>query len=320
MIKTKAIKKIFITTLITFILFIVYLIPTIEADNENILRTNLSIEHVNGIGTHHIYLMNEENLLVRSKILLDDEKEEQITTILEHLTVGKKTIFPIELRSVIPKNTKILNVEQKDNTVTINFSKEILLIEKELERQLIEAIVFSITELDGINEVIIYVENEVLKELPNSKELLPSVLTRDIGINRKVNITSRNDITKVVIYYIEDIGNSRHYVPVTRYLNDEREKIKVIITELTSSYIHESNLMSFFHQNVELINYEERDNILLLNFNEYLFNAEQEITEEVIGCLAHSVFSNYKHIDHIFIEVNEKQEKQISLSDFMSWK
>ena len=58
------------------------------------------------------------------------------------------------------------------------------------------------------------------------------VLNKNIGINNEFLFNSRYDISRVVIYYVDKIDNKTYFVPVTKYLNDTREKIEIIIDEL----------------------------------------------------------------------------------------
>ena len=70
MLKTKAIRKIFTTTLTMFIILTVFTIPT-TTKNKNILRTNLEIEDVTNLSTDKIYLLNSSNLLVRTEVFIE---------------------------------------------------------------------------------------------------------------------------------------------------------------------------------------------------------------------------------------------------------
>ena len=56
MLKKKALRKIFITTLTAFVLLVTYSIPNLSKDNT--LKTNLEIEYITGIGTNYIYLLD----------------------------------------------------------------------------------------------------------------------------------------------------------------------------------------------------------------------------------------------------------------------
>lgn len=310
MLKSKAIRKIFVTTLSLFILLIVYSLPTLEEPYT--LKTNLEIENTTGLYTNNLYLLNSDGYLVKSKIFLDSsDLEGKIKNILNELTVQEENHFPKGLYPYIPKKTKVLNVLCGERQVTIDFSSEFLDMKVNREKQIISGIVYSILDLGEVDEVIILVEGEVLKEYPNTHEKLDSPLTKDIGINKEYNLTSRNDISKVVVYYLSEIDDNLYYVPVTKYVNDNRDKIKIIIDELATSYIYESNLMSFLHSNVQLLDYYEQENVLFLNFNDYLFDSDDKILEEVLYSIAYSVFDNYD-VSMVMFEVNNQYVNQIS--------
>jgi spore germination protein GerM len=310
MLKSRAIRKIFITTLSLFIFLVVYSLPTL--DNSYVLKTNLEIESTTGLATDNIYLLNDDGYLVKSRVLLEGTTlEDRIVEVLDQLTVRDENHFPKGLFPYIPKGTKVLNILHGEGKVTVDFSHEFLNMDVYTEKQIISGVVFSILDLGDVEEVIILVEGEVLREYPNTKEDLSSPLTKNIGINQEYNLTSRDDISKVVIYYLSRINDEMYYVPVTKYLNDSRDKIKIIIDELSTSYIYEPNLMSFLHSQVELLDYYEQENVLFLNFNKFLFDSDDKVLEEVLYSISYSVFDNYD-VSMVMFEVNDQYVGQVS--------
>lgn len=298
MLKRKLIRKIFITTLTAFILLVVYSIPNLM-ENENAIKTNLEVEYITGIGTNNIYLLDKNNLLVKTNILLDKkDKIEQIKLLIKNLIEDNSNKFPEGLKATIPSNTKVIDVFYDEGYVTINFNRKLLNINNELKDRMIESIVFSIMDLGNIKGIIIEVEEQIMKDYNK-------VLDKSIGINKKYNIKSRNNINKVVVYYLEEIDNSKYYVPVTKFLNDDRDKIKIIVDELTTSYIYEPNLMSFFNSNTKLLNHEEQENVMIINFNNAIFDTDNKVIEEVKYTLAYSVFDNYD-VNQVLIQVDGK--------------
>ncbi len=313
MLRTRAIRKIFITTLSMFIILAVFSLPTFK--KEEVLKVNLEVEENNTLKTSSIYLLNDDNYLVKSKAFIDGGKlEDKIRQILSNLIVKKSSTLPTGLRATIPKNTAIKEIIINKGIVSINFSKEILNVSEKTEKQMVTSIVYSLLELKELEGVIVLVEGNSLLEYPNSKERLPAVLDKKLGINNNYLLTSRKDISKVVVYYLEDINNTLYYVPVTKYVNDSKERIEIIIDELTTSYIYDANLMSFLDSKVELLNYYEENDVLFLNFNDYLYNSSDKVLEEVIYSIAYSVFDNY-NVNMVMFEVNEKQVKYISRED-----
>ncbi len=313
MLRTKALRKIFLTTLTLFVLLTVFTIT--NSKTENVLKTNLEIEDIAGFKTDVIYLLNDKGLLVKTKILLEGNTvEEKINKLLLNLTDGSSNSFPEGLKKLIPKGTVVNNVMVGNNLVTVDFSKELLKVSSDMEKPMVTAIVYSIMELGNYEGVSILVDGKVLDKYPNSLEEIPSVINKSIGINKNFSITSYNNITKVVIYYLENIDNNLYYVPVTKYVNDERDKIKIIVEELASSYIYESNLMSFLNSNVRLLDYKEDNDIMYLNFNDYLFDGNDKILEEVLYSLAYSVFDNY-NVSMVSFMVNGQRINYVDRED-----
>ena len=308
----KALRKIFVTTMSIFIIMTIYLIP----QTEKTLETNLEFEYITNLANSSIYLLDENNLLVKTKILLDNEdKTKDIEDIITNLTISDNNIFPDNLYGIIPKNTKLNDIVIEEDIVKLDFSKEFLNIETTKSEQLIESIIYSLTELDNINKVIITVENKELSTYPNSNKTLNMPIDRSIGINNKYTYNSLNNIVKVVIYYQELINNDTYYVPVTKYLNNDKDKIDIIVEELTTSYIYEDNLRSILNENVKLTDKELNDDLLILNFNNAILDGGK-LKEEVVYLLSYSVFANYD-INTISFRVANKEIETITRSSLL---
>ncbi len=305
MIKTKAIRKMLITTMSLFLVLTVFSLSFLN--DEKALRVNMEIVHNNSVNTSDIYLLGENGYLIRKSILLDkDTVRENTLKILDELTESDTTKFSNGFRGVIPKECSVLDVIVGSNLVTLNFSKEFLNVLEEHEKKMIESVVFSVLDYTKLDGVVILVEGELLTEYPNSKEKLDKVLTKNIGINKQYNIKSRDNLLSVVLYYVVDIDGDNYYVPVTKYLNDTKEKINIIVEELVNDNINDAGLMSFLNNKVELIEYAEANNVMVLNFNEYLFDYNNFVLDEVLYSISYSVFENYD-VNMVMFEVNGEE-------------
>ena len=309
MIKTKAIRKIFTTTLSMFIILCVFSLMTINLDNT--LKVNLEIDDISGIGNGYVYLLSKNDYLVRKNIYLDsDDNVLNIKKALGYLIESDNNKYSNELMGVIPKGTKINEVICGDDLVTVDFSKEILNVSVNHEKHMISSIVYTIMDLVDVKGVSILVDGEVLRSYPNTGEVFGSVLNKSIGINNRYDITSRKDINRVILYYVDLIDEDIYYVPVTKYINDDREKVKIIIEELKSSYLSEVNLMSFLNSNVNLIDYNVENEIFFLNFDDYLFDNNDKILEEVMYTISYSIFDNYD-VNMVMFLVNGEEVNHI---------
>ena len=294
MLKKKAMKKIFTTTLTMFIILTIFTIPN-STKRPKVLRTNLEIEDITNLNTDSIYLLNKDNYLVKTEVFIDSSKlEEKIEKIIEYLTMNNNKI-PIGLNGYIPKDTKLIDYLIHDKDLTLNFTKELL--SSDQEELVITGIVYSLLEQEKIKTVSIKVENTIMKEY--------QLLNKSIGINKEYLYSSKKDLKKIVLYYMDDTNS--YYVPVTKYLNDDREKIEIIIDELKNT---EDNLISLENIHTELLNYHEEANSFILNFNDYLLDKNEDAQEKLLNTIAYSVFDNYD-VNMVLFECNNKKIKQI---------
>ncbi|HHW69013.1 MAG TPA: GerMN domain-containing protein [Tenericutes bacterium] len=317
MLKRITFKKIIVTTAVIFALLLIYLIPGVKDDE---LEFNQELEYVDtNITKSSIYLLDSKNNLAYTNIIVSSDKkqiEKRAKEILEILIMdgSGESKIPSGFRSILPSDTKILSINYDNKLMKVNFSKEILEINKNLEEKMIEAIVFSLTSIDDIDKVIIYVEGEILTKLPKTGLNLPSTLDRSYGINKHYDISSRNNINNTTIYYIDKHNNDIYYVPVTKYTNDTREKISIIIDELSTSYTYNTGLMSYLNANTKLLAVEKEENKLKLFFNNYIFEDfdNKNILEEVINTISYSIYDNYNIDEVIFIVDNQEIYKSVS--------
>lgn len=311
MLKKMSIKKIFISFSALFTLLLVYLVPT---DNiKEIEPVHEEIEYKEeGIARSVVYLLDSYSYLGLTEVVVNsniniEAKCKDLIQVLIQGGEGEDKI-PNGFRSILPSDTKINSLSFEDGLVKINFSKELLNISAELEERMIEAIVYTLTSIEEVKKVIIYVDGDILSKLPQTGKNLPSTLDRTFGINKEYNITSMNGIEDVTVYYINKYNENYYYVPVTKYVNDDREKIKIIISELSSSPIYNNNLMSFLNYNTKLLSVDQTEDSMQLEFNSYIFDNydEKSILEEVIHTISLSVADNYD-VKEVIFTVNEEE-------------
>ncbi len=310
MLTKKITKRLFITTIFVFIVMFIYTFKLLPNDKEL-----SNIYYLNNEVTSTIYVLDNDLYVSKTEIYVDEKNiEKKIKTLLEAMTNGnvKSELLKDIFVPVLPKGTKVIDVKVIDDIVKINFSKELLSVTKEIEEKMIESIIYTISDNIDILGIEIYVDGYILKYLPNSLHELPTMLTKEFGINKVYDILSISDINKVVLWYVKAKSDTNYYVPVTRYVNDNRNKVEIIIDSLSSSYIYEDNLMSFLNSNVRLINYQMKDKGLELYFDELIFDDinNGNILEEVVYTISHSMFSNFD-IDNIKIFVNDKEIENI---------
>jgi len=310
MLKKMMLRKIAVASTILLVMLLLYIIPTNKEEID--LNKNQKLEYIYPNDLEVIYLLNDNNYLSRIKISASNKDElTKASDLIETLTIGgkKASIIPNGFKSLLPKGTKVLDLSLNNKILTINFSKEFNNVEAAYEEKLIEALIYTLTNIDGIDKIVIEVEGKQLTNLPNSKTKLPEYLDKSYGINKKYELASLSDIDSYTIYYVFNFNDETYYTPVTKYVNNQnQDKIKIIIDELSSSLIYESNLMSYLDTNVKLLDYQMTDNVIKLNFNELILSdiTNNLILEEVMYTIGLSLYDEYD-IDKVIFSVNNRE-------------
>lgn len=315
MIRKMLYRKIIVASSLLLVIMMLYLIPS----NKNEIEIQKqSLEYVYPNDLEVIYLLDNYNYLSRTKINTNNKDIiSKSTDLLEALTIdGKKqNIIANGFKPLLPKNTKILNLSLSNQILTINFSNEFYNVEEKYEEKLIESIIYTLTTLEGIDKIEILVNGNKLTKLPNSKKLLPEYLDKSYGINKQYELTSLNDIYSYTVYYVNTYNNESYYTPVTKYINnEEQDKVKVIIDELSTSITYQTNLMSYLDTSTKLLDYELIDNTIKLNFNNMILSdiTSNIILEEVIYTIGLSL-CNELDIEEVIFLVNNEEISTFSL-------
>lgn len=308
MLKRICTKKIIISSIILLLIMTLQIIPLDDSNKNN--NINEKVSYVNyELNTNELYLLDKNNYLNRTKISTNNNNEELIQELIEILTCNseQQDKIPNNLKCVINEKTKINSINWKDKTIKIDFNEYLLDTSKELEEKTIESIVYTLTSIDNVENILIYINGKNLTTLPQNKITLPSTLNRDIGINKKYELTNTKEINKTTIFYINKVQDNIYYTPITLINNDNREKIEIIIDEL-SNKITDENLNSYLNNNTKVLNSSIKNNTMHVNFNENILNGidSNDILEEVIYTISLSINENYD-IENVFFNVNDKE-------------
>lgn len=309
--KRKSIKNICICLSCLFILFLLYLFPK----SDDVMKNNTIYNKANI--TNAIYPINNDGYISRIKIPLKSKNlEEKTKEIIEYLTKGtnKSELLPKGFSPIIPENTTLLKEKIDNKNLNLYFSNNIF--NDKNEEQIIESLIYSLTSLKEINTISIYVDNNLLTIIPGSNTKLPKYLDKSFGINKKYDINSIKNTTKTTIYYTAKNESMNYFIPITKISNDDISKIEIIIKELTSKPIYETNLMSYLNAETTLNKYEFLNKEINLEFNDAILNSidNKSDLEEVTYAINLSIKSNYD-VDYVSYTVENKKIATFDIKD-----
>ena len=178
-------RKIIVASSLLLVILMLYLIPT---NNYELEINNQTIEYVYPNDIEVIYLLDDSEYISRTTISASNKDIiSKSTDLIEALIIDgkKKDIISNGFRALIPKNTELLNLTLNDKILTINFSNEFNNVLEEYEEKLIEALIYTLTNIEGIDKIQIQVDGKRLDKLPKSNKVLPEYLDKEYGINKR---------------------------------------------------------------------------------------------------------------------------------------
>ena len=164
MLKRLALKKIIVVSLSFVVLLLIYFFPS--TDNYQI---NTTLTYTNP-STMPIYLLDQNNLVSRFEVIkTNTEIDDLIKEVITNLTIDNNgSHIPNNFQKLIPKDTKLISHSLDNGLLKINFSKELLNVSVENEEKMLEAIIYSLTEIKEIEKIMIFGEGEKLKNRSNT--------------------------------------------------------------------------------------------------------------------------------------------------------
>ena len=264
------------------------------------------------VNTHPIFLLDKNGYVSLTNIEVKSTATDGLAKeLVNNLIKEESKNMPSGFKAIIPAGTKILSSSFDKGLMKIDFSKDIFKVSKQYEEKMVEAITYTLTSIKDVNKVIIYVEGDVLTKLPKSKINLPSTLDRSFGINKEYEFTNLNLINDVTVYYVNENNGNYYYVPVTKYLNDDRDKADIIVEQLSANFNYNKNLKSLLNSDTRLEAFSIKDNVLNLGFNNSIYDdsVERSISDEVKEMILLSMSENYNIKEVVFKVGNEEVYK-----------
>lgn len=289
-------------------------------------KVNIALCFVNSDKTKLVTQVREVNLL---------SSENKAETALNELIKGPDLSKDPSLKPTLTSSVKVLKVEQSENIVTVNLNQEYKKLSGKDALIARLSIVNTLTELDGIKYVSLFVDGQELGF--NGKPFGP--MTEYIGdINTLWNSLQQSgsqNSSKDSIDLITGRGNAALYfadktstylIPEVRKINsdsDDTSYINTIITELAKGPNDDTKL-SVLPQDLKLIDVPETKKLkngktqIVLNFDgsfEDYLNENRKKQMMAVGSIVESITGVMPDVDYIEVLINGKPVQQL-ISDF----
>lgn len=302
MLKNNAMSRLLVPTALLFTLFLIYIIPKNQEYKKEVEFVD------NEVKTQDIYLINSDNLVSLTKVeVVNSDTIKLVQELIDIMINDDKEKIPNGFRTIFNSNTLLKDISFRDKILKLSFNDELINVDKDLEIKIIEMLTYTMTSLDNVDYIMLFVNDHILTTLPKSKYNIPSLLSRKIGVN-KVFAMDNLDSKMVTTYFIAKNKDDYYYIPVTKYVNSDKEKIEIVINELKSSITYNKNLKTYLNDNTKLTEVIKEEAALKLSFNEFVFADfdTYDIKEEVLYAVSLSCYDNYD-VTNIVFKYNDKE-------------
>jgi len=225
--------------------------------------------------THTVFVMHESGYLVKTEVLMDEEKS-SVQTVFDSLQVGSPQLLS-NVDGLIPASAVLRDYETSDGGLTLNLSESFLYYRTSIEEDLLTSLVWSMTALPYIDRVHFQIEGEDVSNF-NGHIDVGRGLTRAMGINLEVDTANVADAKMIMLYFFTDDSDNALLVPVTRLVANEVDPFEHAISSLVRGPVG-GNYISVFNHRATLLESPLLENgIMTLNFSSELF-FDQEQTQ-----------------------------------------
>ncbi|MDQ6418713.1 GerMN domain-containing protein [Paenibacillus sp. LHD-117] len=215
--------------------------------------------------------------------------------------------LPEDFRALIPQGTQILSYEydKEQRIAKVDFSEPFVSYNAADERDMVEAITWTLTAMSGVEGVELYVEGQLLTEMPEAGYPIDGQLTRSIGINIEaadgVNIANSSPVT--LYFSAETLSDEQYYVPVTRLISRSDSPALAAMDELIAGPLNKKELNSVILPDVEVSSIEQKDGVVIVDLEDAAYEPGHQLPAEMLQAVVLSLTETTGD-DEVQIRVN----------------
>lgn len=195
---------------------------------------------------------------------------------LEYMVIGGpvSSLLPDGVRAVLPADTEI-DVAVTDGVAIVDFSPEFKHYQAEDEKGILEAITWTLTQFESVNEVVIKINGYEQKVMPVNGTPIGKSLSRKDGINIEVaDGTNIGNSSVITLYFLAQSPSATHeyYVPISRLVPRSNDLLLSTVNQLISGPKQGSGLFSTITPTTQVLNANLAGSTAIIDFDEQILN------------------------------------------------
>lgn len=224
------------------------------------------------------FINNERTKLVNRDYVLKSDSEDlgaQVEEILHELSLPSE-----DFSYISPMNQGFVadSFEVKEGKLVLDLSGEYMALETADEVLTRAALVKTLTQLDGINYILLKVEGTVLKDALGSPV---GVLSSDSFIDNESSQINAMAETKLKLFFADETGTELVEVTRTLTYNTNISLEKLVVEQLIAGPVADvSGVNPTINPETRALNVTVKDGICYVNFNEAFLASPYNVTAE----------------------------------------
>ena len=216
------------------------------------------------------------------------ELEEEIRNRVDLMKSKEMTRYG--LNPIFSQDLQVQSVELKDHVLTMSFNDELYSNQDALD--ILEALTFTMTDYDDVQQLRIQIDEKNVSYLPNSTIPLSS-LTKDLGLNNFEETTSLlHETIPVMAYHQKIINQYSYYVPTTVRI-DENDSLQQQV----------QTILSYVQSKIHLIDAHQENGVLTIELDSNILLDNERIDKTLEDLIVLSL-SSLKDVEDVEIKIN----------------
>lgn len=238
-----------------------------------------------------IYRFDNDRMLIPFHLEVSEKKESPFEIMKQKVALMSDTAILNDFAPVLPVHSELLDMQISDQHAVLNFNEDFLDYQIEDELRILESIVWSATEIEGIESISLMIESKPLSHMPKRGLPLAEKIDRQIGINNfELERSNLYETQAMNLYFVKNINDVEYYVPQSRRVN-KNQNIDSTINEIMKDISVFSALKQpLANERVKVNAPAELDaNILTLHLNSSILSEEKTCKQQALETLMLSI-------------------------------
>lgn len=204
--------------------------------------------------------------------------------------------LPEGFTALIPEGTEVIGMDiiPEEKLAIVDLSRHFRNYKAEDERKLLEAITWTLTEFPSIEQVKLWVDGTLLKQMPVTGIPLDEPLSRAMGINLEPGEGVYLGQSTPVTLYFQNVTDDMqsYFVPVTRLIAQTDQVAAAAIEQLAKGPQNMTGLVSTVPSHINVLDIQQVDDVLSVFLSDAIFDANNRVPDQSLQAMILSLTEN----------------------------